>query len=54
MERAARLAGDLFWSAIMILVLLIVGVFILRLVGRVPAMSGIVGKIENAATPNAG
>lgn len=54
MERAARLAGDLFWSAMMILVLLIVGVFVLRLVGRVPALSGFVGKVENLATPNAG
>lgn len=53
MSNLARLAGDLFWSAVMVLVLLVIGVFVLRLVGRVPALSGIVGKIENAATPNA-
>ena len=53
MRRLAELAGDIFWSAVMVLVLLIVAVFILRFVGRVPALSGVAGKLENLATPNA-
>jgi len=53
MARLATWAGDVFWSAVMVLVLLIVAVLILRLLGRVPALSGVVGKIETAATPNA-
>lgn len=51
MARLATLVGDIFWSAMMLLVGLIVLFFILRLLGRVPALSGVVGKAQQLATP---
>lgn len=51
---AGRL-GDIFWASMMVIVLLIVGFFILRLIGNTVGKGNIVGKaasaIGNAATP---
>ena len=53
MGRLAALLGDIFWSALMVVVLLIVGFFILRTVGRVPPLKGVTNKVASLATPSA-
>ena len=50
MGRLVSLLGDVFWSAIMVLVLIIVAFFLLRVVGRVPMLSGVTTKISDLAT----
>ncbi len=51
---AGRL-GDIFWASMMVIVLLIVGFFILRLIGNTVGKGNIVGKVAtgaaNLATP---
>jgi hypothetical protein len=51
MGRLASLVGDIFWSALMVVVLLIVGFFILRLAGRAPVVGGVASKAASLATP---
>lgn len=52
MGRLATLVGDIFWSAMMLLVGLIVLFFILRLLGKVPVIGGVAQKAGQLATPN--
>lgn len=50
MGRIVGLLGDVFWSALMVLGLIIVAFFLVRLMGRVPALSGVSSKISDLAT----
>lgn len=53
-SRVARLMGDIFWSAMIVLGLLIVGFFVLRVlgnVGRNTPVAGVAGTVARAATP---
>lgn len=51
MGRFIGLLGDVFWSALMVLALLIVAYFILRQAGRIRPLQGVVGKVQDLATP---
>jgi hypothetical protein len=51
MGRLVSLLGDVFWSALMVLGLIIVAFFVLRMVAKVPALSGVTSKISDLATP---
>lgn len=50
MGRLVSLLGDVFWSAIMVLVLIIVAFFLLRMASKLPVLSGVTGKISDLAT----
>lgn len=50
MGRLATLLGDIFWSAVAVLFFLIVGVFLLRLLGKVaPNVSSKIGSLADPA-----
>jgi len=51
MGRLVSLLGDVFWSAIMVLVLIIVAFFLLRVAGNVPMLQGVTSKIADLASP---
>lgn len=54
MGRFVGLLGDVFWSALMVLALIIVAYFILRQAGRIGPLKPIVGKVQDLATPSGG
>lgn len=51
MARLATLLGDIFWSAMMLLIGLIVLFALLRLFAKVPVLSSVVNKAQSLATP---
>lgn len=53
--RIINTLGDVFWAGLMTVVLLIVGFFILRMVGnltRNTPIGGLVSRVQSAATPS--
>ena len=54
MGRLASMAGDLFWSALMVLALLIVAFFLIRLIAKVgggSVVTSVAAKVQSLATP---
>lgn len=53
-SRVARILGDIFWSSMIVLGLLIVAFFVLRALGRIgkgTPVAGFAGAAGRAATP---